>query len=87
MNPEGITEVVAMGIDTSPETKLFLGLLERFCADHGYRNPVGVLIVPLMRDGFGVMGAGKNGLVIDQERAFEYLIDIGRQLDDWRQER
>jgi hypothetical protein len=87
VNPDGITEVIDLAVDADPGTKLFLSLLEKFLADHGYRSSVGCLLVPLMKDGFGVVAASKAGLKIDQERAFEYLIDIGRQLDDWREER
>jgi hypothetical protein len=80
---EGITEIVQNEVANDEWTLSFLKLIRQYLEAHGYPDPVGVLIVPLMRDGFGVLAAADGAGPLSQEKAFEYLIACGDALRDF----
>jgi len=56
------------------EVRRFLEQLDEFITKRGYPDALGVLIVPLMDDGFGVLGARRGPEPMTSEQAFEYLV-------------
>lgn len=77
-----IYDVEDKGVDNGPWTRSLFEGLAAWLAHHGYRDPVGVIIIPLMEDGFGVLAAGGRGQHISQDQAFEYIMTIGEQLHE-----
>lgn len=60
--------------DGSGEARHMLEVLDAFLTRHGYPNSIGLLIIPLMDNGFGVLGATRGQNAMSSQQAFEYLI-------------